>query len=118
MNNGRHPDLGDPEQEAILQHVIAQQVAPPITPANQKLEDGEVLKIENMYLKLQNMQLQVQNLDRTKADLIDQMRAQQKELEEYRASLSQKYNADISRTNVTPDGHILRPGQPLPSTGS
>lgn len=104
MNNG-HPDLGDPETAAQIQQ-IAQQVAPPITRPGQQLDEAERLKIENSFLKLQNMQLQVQNLDRAKADIIEGMRAEQQQMEKYRAELSAKYGTDISRTTVTAEGHI------------
>jgi len=89
--------------------VVEQQVAPPIAPPGQKLEEAERLAIENSYLKMQNMQLQMQNIDQAKQQLITDMRAEQAKMEAFRAKLSEKYNVDISRTTVDAEGNIRVP---------
>ena len=94
--------------------VVEQQVAPPIAPPGQRLEEAERLKIENSYLKLQNMQLQMQNLDQAKQRLIDGMRAEQAEMESFRASLSKKYGIDINRDSIDASGNF----RTQPKTGT
>lgn len=122
-----HPDLGDPEQNAVMSRRISEDMkkdaereraaaAPTMPPA--KLTDTERLEIENIFLKIQNAQLQVQNIDNAKVALVEQMRELQKEMDEKRKALSAKYGVDITRATVKPDGTIIAP-RPLadPFTG-
>ncbi len=126
MTDRPHPDLGDPEHNAMMNARInaelekekqaAREAATDAPPEQKKLTREELLSVENLYLKLQNMQLQVQNIDHAKAALIEQMREIQKEMDDVRAGLSQKYGVDIGRHTVAPDGTI-RTGQALPTPG-
>lgn len=116
----RHPDLGDPEATAIanaqINAELKKQEAEAAAAEPKKLSREELLGIENIYLKMQNMQLQVQNLDAAKANIVEQMRELQKEMEAEKQKLSVKYGVDIGRHTVAPDGTI-RVGQPVAPPG-
>lgn len=83
-------------------------LSPPIVPAGQCLEEIERITIENHFLRLQNLGLQLRDLDRTKQDLIAEMRREEAGLEQYRAALSAKYGTEISPQTVTAAGVIKR----------
>jgi hypothetical protein len=82
------------------------ELSPAITPPGKKLLEEERLAIENCYLKIQNAVLQMQGLDHQKAQLVETVRALQKEMEELKAKLSAKYGTPIERTTVQADGTI------------
>lgn len=97
------PASPDPETHKVVE------LAPPVTTGGQKLTEAERLGIENIYLRMQNLQLQVQSFDNMKAQAVMQMQQLQKDMEELRTALSQKYGVNITQTTVTPDGTIVAP---------
>ena len=76
----------------------------------------DLLIIENFYLRLQNGQLQMQALERSKNDLITDIKETQRQLEVARVALEGKYGVPIKQDTVGKDGRIKRPGKPLPDT--
>lgn len=84
--------------------------------AEQKLDEADRLRIENIYLKLMHLQSQVQILDLQKASVAGQMKELQAQMEKERQALSVKYGLDINPTTVKPDGTIKGAMKPVPVT--
>jgi hypothetical protein len=75
-----------------------------------KLEDIDRLRIENLYLQVQNLGLQAQQMQ---ADLLKatQMRQEaQGKMALLQRELSEKYDIDLSKVKILPDGTILPSG--------
>ena len=73
-----------------------------------KITEEDRLSVENKFLKMQLLQGQVQQLDKDKQLALLQMREIQRELEDQKRVLSQKYGIEIGPGTVTPDGIIVR----------
>lgn len=74
-----------------------------------KLTEEERLKIENCYLQIENLRLQS---ERMQADLIKavQMRQElQKNMLQMQTDLGAKYQVDMTRVQISPDGTITSP---------
>lgn len=106
MNPSQMPDgqLADETKTAVP--AVEVPIAPPIAPPGQKLEESEMLKMENYYLKLQMLQGQIETLDLRKQMVFESMKELSVELEQYRASLSKKYNTPIGPGAVDGEGNI------------
>ena len=94
-----------PEPAEAATEVVIKEAPPP-----PKLTLEEMQSIEILGLKVNHMQTMVQNLDLQKQQLINQMREGQKEMEVTVSRLSAKYGVDIRRSQVLPDGTIVRKG--------
>lgn len=95
----------------VTDDVAAEAKPVEVTPkAPKKLEDIDRLRIENLYLQVQNLGLQT---ERMQADLIKatQMRQEaQSKMAHLQKELSEKYDIDLSKVKILPDGTILPSG--------
>ena len=81
------------------------QPAPP--PAPSKLDESDILRLENAFLKIENLKRsrEIATRDVQSADM--QIQQQQQSLLTLRENLSKKYGVDLARARILPDGTLV-----------
>lgn len=82
-------------------------VAEATAPIEKKITNEERLEIEVLIMKVQNMVLQQQAMQRDIIESVKQRQAYQGELEQIQKKLSAKYNIDMAKVEIRPDGTIV-----------
>lgn len=91
---------------------------PPPPAGPKKLEESDVLKLENYFLKIDNVRKGGENLRKDAMIAEMQLRELQTGLTNFREQLSQKYGVDLKTARITPDGTIIPNAMPVATNGA
>ena len=79
-----------------------------------KVDEADLLRVENVFLKAQNLESQIRMLDAQKLQLIEQLKGLQKDMLEKKKALGEKYNIDMDKVDIDPEGNV-KPRVQLPN---
>jgi hypothetical protein len=83
-------------------------VPPPAAPpATKKIEENDILKLENAFLKIENLKRSRTIAERDIQSCEQQIQIQQTSLITLRDTLSKKYGVDLTKARIAPDGTII-----------
>jgi hypothetical protein len=85
------------------------EIAPPVAPAGQRIDEADRLALENIFLQMQNRQQLLQILDHQKNEVVMQMKDLQMQMEARRAELSKKYGVPIGPKSIDKNGILVAP---------
>jgi hypothetical protein len=88
--------------EPVTDLTVAPQAPPPA-----RLEDVDILAMENLDLKIRNQQLTLRDLDNQRAVAVTALGELARALEMKRVELTKKYGRPVRRDTVTPDGVFI-----------
>src|SRR5271155_1130000 len=83
-----------------------------------KLEEAEIIKLENAFLKIDNLRKGKAILERDIQLADAHILTQQQQLTTFREQLSQKYGTDLSKARIAPDGTIIPGAATLPTNAA
>lgn len=86
-------------------HPIPPKIPSPLRPEKVSKEDH--LAVENIYLKIENIRLQSELMRAQLTEAAERMAGLQKEMTQKQEELSKRYNVDMSRVRILPDGTIV-----------
>ena len=82
-----------------------------------KVDETDLLRVENVFLKAQNLESQIRMLDAQKLQLIEQLKKLQQEMLDKKKALGEKYGIDMDKVDVDADGNV-KPRVQLPNMPS
>jgi len=98
----------DPAAEPVKQESEVQRLS------KIKIEHVDLLEVENIFLRSQALESNVRLLDQQKLQIIEQLKGLQKDMLEKKKALGEKYNTDMDKVDIDPEGNV-KPRVQLPN---
>jgi hypothetical protein len=90
----------------------------PVPVKLRKLEEMEIVKLENAFLKIDSIKKNKTILERDMQLADAHLLVQQQQLSAFRDQLSQKYGVDLVKARIAPDGTIIPNAATIPTAAA